>query len=103
MKALQAVEQVESAYFSEEDVTAIHTALIEKGLIEPDQGEATADPVFFIKALDQLIDGLIAEIVEYPEEMLFRTDGGCFGRDFQRATDAIKARGMSKEELRALR
>lgn len=82
---------------------AIHTTLIEKGMIEPAEGDATADPLFFAKALDRLVDGLLEEIVEYPEEMLFNTDGGCFGRDFQRAIEAIKARGLTKDELKAMR
>jgi hypothetical protein len=61
------------------------------------------DPVFLAKALDRLIDSLIAGIVEYPEDMLFGTCDGSHKWEFERAIKAVKASGMTKEELKALR
>lgn len=99
-------EQIDSAYFSEEDVMDLQSRLVEKGCIDTDPAfdnnfELT-DPVFLAKALDRLVDSLIAGILEYPEDMLFGSSDGSHRREFERAIKAVKASGMTKEELRAL-
>jgi hypothetical protein len=103
----QQIEQIDSPYFGEEDVMAIQTGLIEEGCIDPDpdydRNFELMDPVFLAKALDRLIDSLIAGIVEYPEDMLFGTCDGSHKWEFERAIKAVKVSGMTKEELKALR
>jgi hypothetical protein len=64
----QQIEQIDSPYFGEEDVMAIQTGLIEEGCIDPDpdydRNFELMGPVFLAKALDRLIDSLIAERIK---------------------------------------
>lgn len=101
------VEQIDSPYFGEEDVLDIQSRLIEHRCIDTnpvlDNNFELTDPVFLAKALDRLIDSLIAGILEYPEDMLFSSCNGSHKSEFEGAIKAVKASRMTKEELRALR
>ena len=95
------LEQIDSEYFSEEDVMDIQTKLIENGDIEPGEGSRTArllDPLFLARALDRLIDNLIAEVIEYPEEMLFGSCDGSHRRDFERVIQYVNQEKAGNEE-----
>lgn len=101
------VEPIDSPYFGEEDVVAIQSSLIEQGCFDTDpdydNNFELTDPVFLAKALDRLVDGFIAGIVEYPEEMLFGSCDGNYRSEFRRAIQAVKAERMTKAELKAMR
>jgi hypothetical protein len=100
------IEPLDSPYFGEEDVMGLQSRLIEHGCIDTDpdydRNFELMDPVFLAKSLDRLIDSLIAGIVEYPEDMLFGSCDGSHKWEFERAIKAVKASGMTKEELRAI-
>jgi hypothetical protein len=81
------VAPIDSAYFAEEDVMALQSKLIEKNYIdlEPDENDPLVDPVFLAKALDRLVDTIKADMLEFPEDILFGTCDGNHRRDFERA------------------
>jgi hypothetical protein len=101
------IEQIDSPYFGEEDVMSIQSKLIEHGCIDTDpdydNNFELMDPIFLAKALDRLIDSLIAGILEYPEDMLFSGCDGSHKWEFERAIKAVRVSRMTKDELRALR
>jgi hypothetical protein len=85
------VEQIDSPYFGEEDVMALQSKLIEKKYIdtEPAENDPLVDPVYLAKTLDRLIDTIVAEIIQYPDEMLFGSCDGSHKRDFERAMQYV--------------
>jgi hypothetical protein len=78
------VAPIDSAYFAEEDIMALQSKLIEKNYIdlEPAENDPLVDPVFLAKALDRLVDTIIADIMQDPDEILFGTCDGSHRRDF---------------------
>jgi hypothetical protein len=90
-----AVTPIDSEYFAEEDVMAIQATLIEKGCIDTDPDydhhfELT-DPVILAKALDRLVNVLIADIIQDPDEILFSNLNGNQHREFDRAVQYVIA------------
>lgn len=86
MTTKQTVE-IDSEYFGEEDVMGIQAALIKDNYIDtaPAEQDPLVDPVFLAKALDRLIDTIVADIIQNPDEILFGTCDGNHRRDFERA------------------
>ena len=85
------VTPIDSEYFSEEDVMDIRSRLIKDDYIDtrPSEQDPLVDPVFLAKSLDRLIDTIINDIIQYPDEMLFGTCDGSHRRDFERAWEYI--------------
>jgi hypothetical protein len=83
----QITQQIDSEYFAEEDVMALQTSLIKDNYIDttPAEHDPLVDPVILAKALDRLIDTIIEDIIQNPDEMLFGTCDGSHRRDFERA------------------
>lgn len=81
------IEQIDSEYFAEEDVMALQASLIKDNYIDTTSAEKDPliDPVVLAKALGRLIDTIIADIMEFPQDMLFGTCDGSHRRDFERA------------------
>jgi hypothetical protein len=85
------IEQIDSEYFAEENILDLQDRLIKANYIDttPEEHDPLVDPVVLAKALDRLIDTIISDIIQYPDEMLFGTCDGSHRRDFERAIQYV--------------
>jgi hypothetical protein len=89
------IEILESDYFGEEDLMDMQDRLVRNGIDLKDCG--ISSPVLFAKALDILVNGLVAGITEYPEEMLFGVCNGNHSSEFEAAIKQARTTLVGEE------
>jgi hypothetical protein len=90
-------QTIDSEYFAEDDIMAMQSELIENEriLINQSEEDPLMDPAFLAKALDRLVNSLVAEIVSSPAEMLFGACDGNYRWEFERAIKYVERNGVN--------